>query len=164
MERFTNILSVVFPVIISSPDTACSLYKMKRKEFDYVIFDEASQITLERSLPIVYLGDKIIISGDKQQLQPSDFFAARVKEEYEETYKEGEDDLIQNFEDIEDSESLLSFMEKKFHQTMLMYHYRSSKRELIQFSNAVFYKNKLIVSDSPKNNEPGIECIEVDGK
>ncbi|MDR2835100.1 MAG: hypothetical protein LBV69_02710 [Bacteroidales bacterium] len=157
LKMYKNAISAVFPVIISNPDVAASLYGGQKDLFDYVIFDEASQVTLERSVPILFLGKINIISGDQKQLQPSDFFQGKMKDEYEDTYVEGEDDQILDFSDIEDSSSLLAFTEKKFHKTMLTYHYRSQKRELIEFSNAVFYDRNLIVANTPKDNQLGIE-------
>jgi superfamily I DNA and/or RNA helicase len=126
--------------------------------------DEASQVTLERALPILFLGKKCIISGDKQQLQPSDFFQSKLIEEYEETYSKDDDEYLENsLSEIEDSGSLLEFVEKKYINKMLNYHYRSSRRELIQFSNVVFYNGKLIIASEPKDNVPGIEVINVKG-
>jgi len=159
IKRYKKAINLNFPIIISNPDTAATLFKDYK--FDYVIIDEASQVTLERSLPILYLGDICIISGDKQQLQPTDFFQAKLKEEYEDTFDESDEIIDSGLEDIEDSGSLLEFTEKKFRNIMLNYHYRSSKRELIQFSNVCFYDGKLVIANSPSNNLPGIEVIEV---
>ncbi|MDR2369018.1 MAG: hypothetical protein LBD63_00105 [Mycoplasmataceae bacterium] len=161
IKRYEKAINLFFPVIISSPNDVAAIFNHKR--FDYVVIDEASQVTLERALPILYLGNTRIISGDKQQLQPTDFFQSKLKEEYEETYSDDDASVINDTSDIQDSNSLLEYVEKKYHIEMLTYHYRSSKRELIQFSNVVFYDGQLVVANSPKDNKPGIEIVDVNG-
>jgi superfamily I DNA and/or RNA helicase len=49
-----------------------------RDEFDYGIFDEASQISLERAYPLVYRTNIKVVSGDDKQLKPSSFFASKL--------------------------------------------------------------------------------------
>jgi superfamily I DNA and/or RNA helicase len=117
---------------------------------------------LERSLPILSLGKKCIISGDKQQLQPTDFFQSSLKDEYEEVYDAEDEMCASGIDDIQDSESLLMYIEKKYRNIMLDYHYRSVKRELIQFSNVCFYDGKLVVANNPNDNQPGIEVFHVE--
>ncbi len=44
--------------------------------FDVVIFDEASQITLEEGIPALYRAKQTIIVGDDKQMPPTNFFFA----------------------------------------------------------------------------------------
>jgi len=36
-----------------------------------VVIDEASQMQVEKALPLLYRGKKLVISGDDKQLKPS---------------------------------------------------------------------------------------------
>src|SRR5580693_4689487 len=45
-------------------------------EFDYVIFDEASQVLPEDAIPAILRGKHVIVAGDNKQLPPTTFFAA----------------------------------------------------------------------------------------
>ncbi|MEK6843634.1 MAG: hypothetical protein AABY04_04045, partial [Candidatus Micrarchaeota archaeon] len=44
----------VFPVWLTSPETASAIFPLKAGLFDVVVFDEASQITLEHAVPSLY--------------------------------------------------------------------------------------------------------------
>ena len=46
------------------------------RTFDYVIFDEASQVLPEDAVPAILRGKHVIVAGDNKQLPPSAFFAA----------------------------------------------------------------------------------------
>ncbi len=48
--------------------------------FDVVIFDEASQITLEEAVPSLFRAPQAIVVGDEMQLPPTDFFSRRADE------------------------------------------------------------------------------------
>jgi superfamily I DNA and/or RNA helicase len=58
---------------------------LEQNEFDYGIFDEASQMRIERGLPLVYRCRFAIVSGDDKQLRPTSFFAKSV--DLDETYE-----------------------------------------------------------------------------
>ena len=104
--------------------------------FDIVVFDEASQIRVLDGLLSMAFGNQVVIVGDKNQLPPTNFFAAFANPEAD---VESQDFGI--------SESLLDefagvFGEDKTH-VMLMSHYRSETPDLIRFSNDWFYSGKL---------------------
>ncbi|MDR2654135.1 MAG: hypothetical protein LBB39_02400 [Mycoplasmataceae bacterium] len=160
IHKFSSAIKELFPIIITNPDTAASLFR--EWKFDYVIIDEASQMTLERSIPMLYLAEKSIISGDKQQMPPSSFFMSTIEEEYVGFNDKVEDYIKDSFEEYDNAASLLEYVEKKYENIMLNYHYRSTKTELIQFSNVCFYGGGLVVADSSKDNKLGIELIEVE--
>jgi superfamily I DNA and/or RNA helicase len=129
-----------------------------------VIIDEASQVSLERSLPLLSIGRKIIISGDLKQLQPSDFFQSKLIEEYENCYETEDQYYDSGLQDIEDSSSLLEFVSKKYNSLMLNYHYRAIKRELMQFSNICFYDGHLVVANQNGSGDKiALELVEVEG-
>jgi superfamily I DNA and/or RNA helicase len=48
---------------------------LNQNEFDYGIFDEASQMRIERGLSLIYRCRFSMVSGDDKQLKPTSFFA-----------------------------------------------------------------------------------------
>jgi len=121
------------PVLMLNPSVAAALLPYVYQYFDYIIFDEASQLKLEDVYTALQRAKKVIITGDSQQMPPSEYFATSSQEQEDET-----DDLSQ-------SVSLLEFAEnEKFEQFYLDFHYRSKNPDLIQFSNAAFYNSRLL--------------------
>ncbi|ASP28372.1 hypothetical protein SCORR_v1c06000 [Spiroplasma corruscae] len=166
-KNYLPLLRLFFPVIIGSPEiiSDSKILPLKRSNFDYAIFDEASQIFTEKCIPILYRAKKYVISGDDKQLAPTSFF--KMKSDILEESLEIEEDIINqvNYEVKEAMkfESLLDFAKGRFKTSMLQYHYRSKNKELIDFSNAKYYENKLIVSKQVKYVKWPIELIEVNG-
>jgi superfamily I DNA and/or RNA helicase len=120
----------------------------RNEEFDIVIFDEASQIFIEKSLPGINRAKKLVVLGDEKQLGPSNFFDGRIDKEDEE---------------IENDESLLTFAKAKFPTVMLRNHYRSEHVSLIEFSNENYYNDELIFIDKNinKKQQSAVEFIHV---
>jgi len=73
-----------FPIWLTTPETVSSLTNLGDPLFDYLIFDEASQMPLEKSVPLFARAKKLIVIGDQQQLPPTDFFRSFWEEEEEE--------------------------------------------------------------------------------
>jgi superfamily I DNA and/or RNA helicase/very-short-patch-repair endonuclease len=132
-EEFTNL----FPVILTTPESASTLFKGLRNYFDLVIFDEASQVNLEDAITTLFKGRTIVVAGDEHQMPPSNFFS-RAND-----FEEDEDEDA--FDVILDNESLLDFAIKNpsFENQYLDFHYRSEHPILINFSNAAFYGRLL---------------------
>ncbi|HTU10981.1 MAG TPA: AAA domain-containing protein [Allosphingosinicella sp.] len=167
------------PVWLVNPDVASRLLPLRKALFDTVIFDEASQMPVEYALPTLYRSRTMIVSGDEKQMPPSAFFSSRVENDEAELY-EGEDanenmdeeereEAVQawNRREIKDCPDLLQLAKVVLPPTTLQIHYRSAYRELIQFSNASFYANRLSVparhpADEIRRQRP-IEMIRVDG-
>lgn len=128
VSEFEDDLFKLAPCWLASPESVSSIFPMKEL-FDLVIFDEASQCYAERGIPAMYRGKRVVITGDPQQLQPSDLYSVRWDEE----------------SDDPDAEvhSLLDLGSRNLPQVVLRGHYRSKSPELIRFSNEHFYKNKL---------------------
>ena len=143
-DHWTDIQRIT-PCFMMSP-LSVSQYLDISLKFDVVIFDEASQIFMEDSLASIVRGKQIIISGDKQQLPPSDFFKANnVLDDEDEDYDE----------EIEaEGRSVLEIMGKTNMETIsLQWHYRSRDESLIHFSNVNFYGGKLVTFPSAKKLE-----------
>jgi AAA domain-containing protein len=62
---------------------ACSILLDGRKQyFDFVIFDEASQVLPEDAVPALLRGKGVVVAGDNKQLPPTTFFAAGDDDDY----------------------------------------------------------------------------------
>ncbi len=139
------------PVWLMSPLSVADTLPLEAC-FDVVIFDEASQITLEAAVPTLFRAPQVIVVGDQMQLPPTDFFS--VKRDEGETLAIEEGDRRAEY-DL-DRGSLLSHAARNLDSTMLGWHYRSRSEALISFSNAAFYQGRLLtVPDArPPRQEP----------
>jgi hypothetical protein len=130
------------PVWLMSPLSVSDTLPMDAAHFDVVIFDEASQITLEEAVPSLFRAPQAIVVGDEMQLPPTDFFSARQSSDEEEELliEEGGEvipyDLAGN--------SFLNHAAKNLPSTMLGWHYRSRSESLVSFSNWAFYDGRLL--------------------
>lgn len=147
-------------VWMMTPEVVSTVIPLLYGMFDLVIFDEASQMYVEKGIPAIYRAKKVVIAGDPKQLRPSSLGFGRITDE-DEFY---EDDSFKNIS--LDAKSLLDLARYKYKETLLNYHYRSKYEELIAFSNHAFYDGKLIVSPNQKSSKkPPIEYIHVpDGR
>lgn len=139
IKNYFNDIHKLFPVILSTPEQVSEKMPLKENYFDCVIIDEASQLLVEKSLPSIYRAKNITILGDEKQLQPN-FFGKRIDEKFIEnhTYVKNRE-LIENLSILDLYNEILSEENK----IMLKTHYRSSKRELIDFFNKKYYKKEL---------------------
>ena len=122
------------PVWLMSPLSVSDTLPLDTGYFDVVIFDEASQITLEEAVPSLFRASQAIVVGDEMQLPPTSFFETR-KEEDEGLIVE-EDGELQQYE--LESNSFLNHASRNLPLTMLGWHYRSRSESLISFSNWAF--------------------------
>jgi hypothetical protein len=129
------------PVWLMSPLSVSDTLPLDPDHFDVVIFDEASQITLEEAVPTIFRARQAIVVGDEMQLPPTDFFSARRPEEEDE--ETGEEDGEPLGYDL-DSNSFLNHAARNLPSTMLGWHYRSRSESLISFSNWAFYQGRLL--------------------
>ncbi len=156
IEEYKNVLLYLFPIWVSRPEQISLYIPLEKGLFDYGIFDEASQMFLERAYPLLYRNKINIVAGDQNQLKPSSFFMMRDDDE-------NEDEI--EFDDLDTQESLLDRAQAtSWNNVMLKNHYRSEKKELIQFSNQYIYNNELnYASVNSMNGINGIEVINVNG-
>ncbi|MGN6509414.1 MAG: AAA domain-containing protein, partial [Chitinophaga sp.] len=131
------------PVWLMSPLSVSDSFPIDQPFFDAVIFDEASQITLEEGVPALYRAPQTIIVGDDRQMPPTDFFSARSADPDDLERNEEEDEILSA-----DADSLLTQGARKMNSVMLGWHYRSHFETLISYSNHAFYgANLLTVPD-----------------
>lgn len=152
IRKYEEELRFLFPIWILSPENVCNLIKLAPNQFSYGIFDEASQIFVENSYPLVYRCTTNIVAGDNKQMPPSNWFARNIDEE--------DDDDI----DYETSNSLLEKVETcKWPAFHLKNHYRSEHSSLISFSNDNIYDNNLEFSTRNGRFSNAIQVFNVNG-
>jgi hypothetical protein len=134
-------------VWLLTPEALSTIMPLKLNLFDLAIFDEASQMYVEKGIPAIYRAKKVVIAGDPKQLRPSSLGFGRIEED--DPFEE--DEVLKNV--TYDAKSLLDLARYKYQEALLNYHYRSKYQELIEFSNHAFYDGKLMISpnvDQPK--------------
>ncbi len=143
-SRIPNLLMALKPCLMMSPLSISQFLESEIYQFDTVIFDEASQVRTENAIGAIFRAKQAIIAGDSHQLPPTNFFNVQI----------GDDDFD---EDLDDECSETSVLEEAifFPSRELLWHYRSRHEELIAFSNAKIYKNRLITFPSDKERMPG---------
>lgn len=126
----------LFPCWLASPETIADVFPFVAELFDVIIFDEASQLATEQTLPVFYRGKQVVVVGDDQQLKPPQMFTLKF-----------DDDFLEDETDVSYKvESILDLAKLRYPGVKLNYHYRSQASELIAFSNAAFYGNELMVT------------------
>ncbi|XQP55181.1 MAG: DEAD/DEAH box helicase [Mycoplasmoidaceae bacterium] len=154
IKEYYSILKFVFPIWILSPDNVANYIPLQQHEFAVGIFDEASQMRVERSIPLIYRCTRSVVSGDDKQLRPSRFFAANISIDEESLTSEEELDNVESLLDKAKIANWSSFT--------LNNHYRSNSEELINFSNKYIYDNKLLcITKNGCNNLKPIEVVQM---
>lgn len=146
----------ILPVWLASPEIVSSIFPLKEGLFDLVIFDEASQCTVESGIPAVYRAKQLIVAGDEKQLPPYNMFQSSVV---------NDDDEEEQY-DTDDSLSLLNLAKRRFPEKILQWHYRSKFEELINFSNHAFYNGHVQIAPNvvPFRRPPAMEWKKVEGR
>lgn len=167
------------PIWLMNPDVASRVLPLKPGLFDAVVYDEASQMPVEYSLPTLFRARVTIVSGDEKQMPPTAFFASKVENDEAEAF-DGElpdEDATEeereafdetwNRREIKDCPDLLQLARTNLPNASLQIHYRSAYRELIGYSNACFYGNGLSVPvrhpEATIREAKPIEVIHVNG-
>jgi superfamily I DNA and/or RNA helicase/predicted DNA-binding WGR domain protein len=144
-----KIIRELKPIWLMSPLSVSDTLPLDENYFDVVIFDEASQITLEEGLPPIYRAKQTIIVGDEMQMPPSNFFGSASGNEDDLWFEAGADNESFSI----DADSFLTQGARKFPSIMLGWHYRSKHEALIGFSNASFYNNQLLTIPDVKDHQ-----------
>jgi very-short-patch-repair endonuclease len=131
-------LQQVAPCWLASPEVVSEVFPLERGIFDLAIFDEASQLDLERALPVLYRAKRTVIAGDEQQMPPTHWFEATRDEE-----EDGEEPELLEAQRVD---SLLVAAKRIYGFDYLSWHYRSRYQELIEYSNHAFYDGALQVA------------------
>ena len=156
MDSFADEVFKLVPCWLASPESVSAMFPLRDDLFDLVIFDEASQCFAENGIPAMARGKQVVVTGDNQQLRPSDLYRIHLDD------TEPNDETPAELE----VESLLELAAQQLPQVSLTEHYRSRSLDLISFSNKYFYKNKLSLLphfDEINRHEPAIRYLNVNG-
>lgn len=145
-----DVVSAIAPCIMASPLSVSQLLPA-RILFDFVIFDEASQVLPEDAIPTILRGRHTIVAGDQKQLPPTTFFALTDRDEEDE-----ESDAA-----AAGMESILGLMSGFVEPRPLEWHYRSRDEALIAFSNHYMYDDRLLTFPGVGASEPAVRHVYV---
>ncbi|WAM02089.1 hypothetical protein ONA02_05805 [Mycoplasmopsis felis] len=138
IKKYSEMIKNIFPILVATPDSDLSVWN--KNEFDYGILDEASQIFIEYTLPILYLSKIKVLSGDNEQMKPTNWFSSRSSDET----------IFGTVDSLLDYVSSLGVYE-----ILLDKNYRSNSASLMTFSSKYFYNSQLDVvnlcNDKEKN-------------
>ena len=152
------VLKDLKPVWLMSPLSVSDSLPINTQYFDTIIYDEASQITLEEGVPALFRAPQAIIVGDDKQMPPTNFFTAKAEDpdDLESIVDDTDDEILSN-----DADSLLVQGVRKLSGVMLGWHYRSRYETLISYSNHAFYSARLLTIPDKTIHHTAKPAIEV---
>lgn len=142
-------------------------FPLKPNLFDYVIFDEASQIDLPSAAPALYRAKRVVVVGDENQLNHIAHISPTLEEELAKKYQMRDRRLYPALVRYTDT-SLFSSTKRalKEPEQELKNHYRSNALIANLFSG-VFYGGKLKIREPemnfPSDIAPGVYWVDVEG-
>ena len=140
-----------------TPEVVSEIVPLEKGLFDLVVFDEASQMYVEKGIPSILRAKKVVIAGDNKQLRPASVGTGRI--DFDQDEMPEDEEIPAALEE----ESLLDLARFKYQPIMLNFHYRSKYEELIAFSNYAVYHGRLYVSPNMETAEkPPIEVHKLD--
>jgi very-short-patch-repair endonuclease len=153
--QLPNLLPVLKPCVMMSPLSVAQYLDPERTDFDLVVFDEASQITVWDAIGSLARGQKAIVVGDSRQLPPTNFFGTADRDD-----GEADEHGVEDLESILEEAVACGMPEHK-----LKWHYRSRHESLITFSNVQYYEGNLLTFPSSVDHHPsfGVTLHQVDG-
>ena len=132
MDKFrhnTKTILEAFPIVCATPKDVSKYIAADKAVFDYVIFDEASQLLPGQAIPSMYRAKKAVIIGDPHQMPPNLNATFGAVEQSEDEF----DDL---------GESILDLTLKQPQQIHhLKVHYRSKYNKLFEPSREAIYSD-----------------------
>lgn len=138
IQKYYTLFDENIKIWLMTPEVVSEVFPLFQKEFDLVIFDEASQLYIEKSIPAIFRAKKLVVAGDSKQLRPSSLGSGRLDYDVDEY---DEDNIAL------EEESLLELAKYKILPPLVLnFHYRSKYQELISFSNYAFYDDDLYIS------------------
>lgn len=121
-----------FPIVCATPKEVAKYLAPEKGEFDYVIFDEASQLLPGQALPSIFRAKKAVIIGDPHQMPPSLNLGFGMTE----VSDDEEDDIGESILDLARKQPQL--------QHHLKVHYRSRYNKLFEPSRRAIYAREGI--------------------
>lgn len=146
-ENLAKVLKV-FPVLAVTC-LSCVRLGSPSAHFDLVIIDEASQCSNAAALPAADRGNRLLLSGDPNQLQPVIQLSPAVNEELMHKYG-----VTREYDYLHNSiyKTCLA-ADALSEEILLSHHYRCDPR-IIAFSNHKYYHDKLHIEGKKKTDRP----------
>lgn len=136
-RRSTDLIVNAFPIVIGTSKEVARYILNKKELFDFVIFDEASQLFPDQALPSIYRAKKAIVIGDPHQMPPP--LLTRIGFSDKKT--------IDDDEDTSNEKSILDLLiELQVPSHYLQIHYRSEKNMFFEPSRSAIYEKYNIQS------------------
>jgi hypothetical protein len=152
LRKYGDAVQQLTPLVLASPSSVVDLIEPGVMEFDVVIFDEASQITVPEAIGALGRARAAIVVGDSKQMPPTRKVGGGAAD------SDIDDPDLEEI--VEDQESILSECELARVPTLsLNWHYRSQDEALIAFSNRTYYRGELSSFPTPTlhSSETGLE-------
>lgn len=149
-----DVVTALCPCVMASPLSVSQLLGRGRY-FDFVLFDEASQVLPEDAVTSLMRGRAAIVAGDRNQLPPTQFFADGGDEDTADP--DADPTAVQGYE------SLLDQMSGFLAPWSLEWHYRSKDERLIAFSNEWIYDRTLVTFPGSGKSGPAVSHVLVEG-
>ena len=159
ISKYGEVIAAITPCVLVSPDSLARFIAPGAMDFDLVVFDEASQITVPDAIGALGRASACVVAGDSKQMPPYSF--AQLGNDDESNNEDADDFLV-----VPDEESILSeCVQAGLPRLWLSWHYRSRDESLISFSNAQYYEDRL--SSFPafpgQHADTGVSFTRVDG-
>jgi Protein of unknown function (DUF4011)/REase_MTES_1575/AAA domain/Protein of unknown function (DUF3320) len=147
-DQIPTALTKLTPCMMMSPLSIAQYLPADSNPFDVVIVDEASQIPVWDAVGALARGKQVIVVGDPEQLPPTN------------VGERGNEDL--DDESLADLPSILDeCLGANLPQLELTWHYRSRHESLIAFSNAKYYRGRLVTFPSPVTKDTAVSFIHI---
>lgn len=167
LSEYSEEILATTPCFFVSPASLATFVDSTAVTFDTVIFDEASQVTVDQAMGALGRARSAIIVGDSRQMPPTRIGKTTTTDASDsEDLSADEDSPTDAMASVNDLESILSeAVESGLPQLWLSWHYRSQDESLIAFSNDRYYKGKLSSLPSPGGVPgAGVSVQRVDGQ
>ncbi|MFZ1288345.1 MAG: DUF4011 domain-containing protein, partial [Candidatus Phosphoribacter sp.] len=158
VQRYGEVIGELTPCMLVSPDSLARFVPPGAIDFDLVVFDEASQITVPDAIGALGRARSAVVAGDSKQLPPTSFG------ELADTEPDTDEDA--DFLLVPDEESILSeLVHAGVERLWLSWHYRSQDESLIAFSNGRYYQDRLssFPAFAGQLTDTGLSFTRVDG-
>lgn len=151
LSEYPSEITTVAPCFLVSPASLATYVAPGAVQFDVVVFDEASQVTVDQAMGALGRGTSAVIVGDSKQMPPTRFGKAGPQSFDDLEDLENQPQSEELGPNVDDLESILTeAVESGLPRLSLTWHYRSHDESLIAFSNERYYEGKLASLPSPK--------------
>ena len=153
LQEIPSVVLRLTPCLLMSPLSIAQYLSAEARNFDLVVFDEASQIPVWDAIGAMARGKQVVMVGDPKQLPPTNFFGRSEGTDSDDGVEES------------DLESILDeCLGASLPTRNLSWHYRSRHESLIAFSNHRYYGGGLVTFPSPVTDDRAVSFHLVKGR